>query len=202
MPCAFSPLSFCFCLALLALAGCAGSRQTTALPAVDVATDPYSAFPGAPAAERDVRPVSARITHRGTLPADLTGFLDRLTAAVESGNWNAVALFLDEAGLREQIMFLAESGHAPGRAAAETLAGALGLDTADYPLLPSGADRDAAPFAGLDRVGTITVESVSLDAGTGALVEGYVRLDDRTMPRYSFRVLPTPQGPRVVVPLG
>jgi hypothetical protein len=169
---------------------------------VNVATDPYSAFPGPPAAPRDVRPLTARITHRAPLPADLNAFLDRLTAAVEARNWRAVALFLDEDALREQMVLLTESGFSPGRAAAETLAGALGLDTAEHPLLPPEADRNGFPFAGLDRVGTITAETVTPEGGTGARVDGYVRLDDRSMPRLSFGIRLTAHGPRVVVPQG
>jgi hypothetical protein len=168
-----------------------------------VATNPYSAFPGAPPAPRDVRPLNARITHRGPVDPEIAAFLDRLTAAVEAGNWGAVALFAEEEGLRAQMMFLVDSGLSPRRAAADALASSLGLDMADSPLLPAGADRDAAPFSGLDRVGNMTVQTVANEPGRGiATVGGYVRLDDRTTPAFTFSVIATPRGPRLVVPRG
>jgi hypothetical protein len=168
-----------------------------------VATNPYSAFPGAPAAPRDVRPLNARITYRGPVDPELAAFLDRLTAAVEAGNWGAVALFAEEEGLREQMIFLVDSGLSPRRAAADALASSLGLDMADAPLLPAGADRDAAPFAGLDRVGNMTVQTVAGQPGSAVVTAGgYVRLDDRSTPEFTFAIIATPRGPRLVVPRG
>jgi hypothetical protein len=170
---------------------------------VDVSLNPYAAFPGAPAAPRDVRPLNARITHRAPSDPQLFAFLDRLTAAVEAGNWGAVALFAEEDGLREQMLFLVDNGQSPRRAAADVLSLALGLDMASNPLLPAGADRDTAPFAGLDRVSNITVQSIVADPPAGvARATGYVRLDDRTTPEFSLAIIATPRGPRLVVPRG
>jgi hypothetical protein len=170
---------------------------------VDVATNPYAAFPGEPDQPRDVRPLNARITHRAPIVPEVAAFLDRLTAAVESGNWGAVALFAEEDALREQMQFLVGEGMSPRRAGAEALAASLGFDTAIGPLFPPGADRDAEPFAGLDRVGNMTVQRVEPDPVAGVTwATGYIRLDDRSTPAFTFAVRTSPRGPRLVVPRG
>jgi hypothetical protein len=197
----FLSLFIASALAAGSLVGCGGVRQAPALGGS--ADDPYAAFPGPPDPPRAVRPLTARITHPRPIAPELTSFLDRLTAAVEAGNWGAAAFFLEEAGLREQMTFLASTGLPVQRAAADVLSSALGLDTAGSPLVPAGIDRSARPFAGLSRVGTMTVESIVSDVPAGLTrVEGYVRLDDRSTPRFAFSVLDTPQGPRLVVPRG
>jgi hypothetical protein len=157
-----------------------------------MASDPYAAFVRFEP-PRAVRPASARITHRGVLPLDLAAFLDRLTSAVEAGNWSAVALFLDEEQLRAEMDSLMTTGVAPASAAERTLITTLGLADA----LP-GAGGGAA-FAGLARISTMTVESVVPDGTGAARAEGYVRLDDRDTPRFALVVRTTGRGPRLVV---
>jgi hypothetical protein len=157
-----------------------------------MAADPYAAFVRFEP-PRAVRPASARITHRGVLPLELTAFLDRLTSAVEAGNWSAVALFVDEQALRAEMDSLTAAGLAPTRAAERTLITALGLEDAFVSM-----EGDAA-FAGLARVSTMTVDTVVPDGAGSARAEGYVRLDDRATPRFAFAIRATGRGPRLVV---
>ena len=210
LPPVFSPLArpTLAVLAALVLAACAGTGPS-APPTVDVQTNPYAAFPpprplDPRTAPPEPRPITARITHRAATDPEVFRLLDRLSAAVERKQWRTVAMFLEEDALAEQMGVLTGGGLSPQRAAADALAGALGLDFADAPLFPPGADRDARPFLGLDRLQTMTVQLVEEDAECGGrwLVQGYVRLDDRATREYRLYVIPTPRGLRVAVPMG
>jgi len=128
------------------------------------------------------------------LPPDLVALLDRFTSAVEAGRWNAVAFFLEEDALRSEMASLTDRGMSPHEAAEHLLVGSLGLAEAGL------AAPDAAAFAGVGRIGTITVDRTYPEGSASTRVEGYVRLDDRSTPRFGFSVRATALGPRVLVP--
>ena len=88
------------------------------------------------------------------------------------------------------------AGLSPHHAAERTLITTLGLEAAGAPLSGAGA----AAFAGLARIGTMTVDSVVPHEAGMAHAEGYVRLDDRSTPRFAFTIGTTGRGPRLVVP--
>lgn len=202
----YAPVSL-LTLAVFLLAACGGGGPI-APPPVDVRSDPYAAFPPPPpldplTAPVEPRPLTARITHRAPTDGDVLLLLDRLTTAVERRSWRTVALFLDEDAFRAQVVFLSDNGHSPGRAAAEALSGALGLDMADSPLFPPGADRNARPFLGLDRLETMTVQEIAGDPASGGWrANGYVRIDDRSTLPFTLTVARTDHGLRVTVPQG
>jgi len=207
MPRRYAPVPALALLAVL-LAACGGGGPIAPSPPVDVRSDPYAAFPPPPpldpiTAPVEPRPLTARITHREPTDGDVLLLLDRLTTAVERRSWGTVAQFLDEDAFRAQVVFLADNGHSPQRAAAEALSGALGLDMAENPLFPPGADRDARPFLGLDRLETMTVQEIAGDPATGGWrASGYVRLDDRATLPFTLIVARTAHGLRVLVPQG
>lgn len=183
------------------LAACGSNRLLPPGP-VDVRAEPYAAFPGPPNPLPVPRPITARITHRAPIEPELARFIDRLTSAVERRAWDAVALFVEERALADRLVFVTDAGLPAHRAAAEALAAAFGLDSAEPALFPAGADRDADPFLGLGQIRTMTVQHVADGPDERGFwrATGYVRLDDRTMRPIAFAVTPTTRGPRVVVP--
>ncbi len=201
-------LVFAVPLAVVApsLSGCAGTEP--AAPVVDVRSNPYAAFPEPPsldpvATPPEPRPVTARITERTTVDTRVFLVLDRLTTAVERKNWRAVALFMDEEGFEAQMRFLTGGGLSPERAAADALAGALGLIEAESAIFPAAVDREAAPFRGLDRIQTMTVQTIAQDPLSGQWrASGYVRIDDRETHEFALVVVGTEHGLRMVVPQG
>ena len=193
-----------FMLAVLAagvLAGLAvmfvGCAPTAPRPMADESV--YARVPTAPTPARAVRPLAERV--RLEAEPDLAAYLDAVTAVVERRDWQALARLADERAFLEQLAFLTASGVVSDVAAAQTLESVLGLGMAGTAVFPDGADRVAAPFAGLDRIRTLTLERAT-PARDAVTVEGTADLGAGETRPVTLVVLPTERGYRLAVAMG
>jgi hypothetical protein len=153
-----------FSLVLLPLlAACSGARPGADLP------PQYAAAPAAPTAD-----LAASV-----LPVLPTGdpALDRLltevASAFERHDWRALAYTLDAAAYAEQFAFLREGGRSSEAAAAQVLEETFDLGTVGNEVFPLGLDRETRPFAGLDRIHTISLVNSSSPLAAAPTASSY-----------------------------
>lgn len=178
-------------LIAVALAGCTGSRPGADMPRQ------YAAAPPAPTADVGQTDLGAVPTGDPALDALLTD----IAGAFERHDWRALAYALDPDEYLEQFGLIRHHGPSDAAAVSQVLEETFNLGTVGNLIYPDGLRRAERPFAGLDRIRHVSIDSAVPD-GDFIPVEGRVVLDDRTSRTLSFFVSQSDGVYRVVVPMG
>ncbi|MDX1420468.1 MAG: hypothetical protein R3181_10925, partial [Rubricoccaceae bacterium] len=141
-------------LAFLGLAACSATRPGGDLPPPYAAADldRLPQYAAAPQGVPDPMPRAYDIPPSGD-PA-----LDRLllgvVGSIDKHDWRRLAYTLDEADYAAQFALMRGGGRSAEAAVARVLEETFGLGTVGNLVFPAGVEREARPFAGLDRVRT------------------------------------------------
>lgn len=186
-------------LASLLLVGCSGGQPGIGL-APQNEPPQYEAAPNDSLVQSNP-PLFAQLMAASTL----YDFVGLLALAIERHDWYTLAYGLNESDYVEQFTFMKRDDHDRSDAdvVAQILAETIGLGMVDNNLRVDGRRDPDDPFAGLNLIRNVEINTVDPSGSEYRQVHGVVTLEDGTSRFLSFTVSLKASGEwRVDVPLG